>query len=143
MDNGAIAYVRQNKPLGLGHAVSCARRLIGNEPLAVILPDDVIAGETAGLKQMIEAYEKTGGSMVATIEVSPAETSACGVLDVSNQNDKILSVKGMVEKPAPGTAPSNLAVIGQYILSPKILQNLNHIERGVGGELQLTDAIAM
>lgn len=143
MDSGAIAYVRQNKPLGLGHAVSCARRLIGNEPFAVILPDDVIAGETACLKQMIEAYEKTGGSMVATMEVSPAETSSYGVLDVSNQNDKIVSVKGMVEKPAPGTAPSNLAVIGRYILSPKILQNLNHIERGVGGELQLTDAIAM
>ena len=143
MDSGAIAYVRQNKPLGLGHAVSCARRLIGNEPFAVILPDDVIAGETPCLKQMVDAYEETGGSMVATMEVGPSETSSYGVLDINSADGKVVSVKGMVEKPAAGTAPSNLAVIGRYILSPKILQNLNRIQRGAGGELQLTDAIAL
>lgn len=143
MDSGAIAYIRQHKPLGLGHAVSCARRLIGNEPFAVILPDDVIAAETPCLKQMVEAYAETGGSMVATMEVSKAETSSYGVLDVTEQDGKVVTVKGMVEKPKAEDAPSNLAVIGRYILSPKILQNLNHIEKGAGGELQLTDAIAL
>lgn len=143
MDSGAIAYIRQHKPLGLGHAVSCARRLIGNEPFAVILPDDVIAADKPCLKQMVEAYEETGGCMVATMEVSKAETSSYGVLDVAAQNGKVVTVKGMVEKPKAEDAPSNLAVIGRYILSPKILQNLNHIEKGAGGELQLTDAIAL
>ncbi len=143
MDSGAIAYIRQNKPLGLGHAVSCARRLIGNEPFAVILPDDVIAADKPCLKQMVEAYEETGGCMVATMEVSQQETSSYGVLDVAETNGKVVSVRGMVEKPAAEEAPSNLAVIGRYILSPKILQNLNQITKGAGGELQLTDAIAL
>lgn len=143
MDSGAIAYVRQNKPLGLGHAVSCARKLIGNEPFAVILPDDVISGNVPCLKQMVEAYEDTGGSMVATMEVTKQETSSYGVLDVADTDGKVVSVKGMVEKPDPDEAPSKLAVIGRYILSPKVLQNLNRIEKGAGGELQLTDAIAL
>jgi len=142
MDSGAIAYIRQHRPLGLGHAVWCARRLVGNEPFAVILPDDVIAAEKPCLQQMVEAYEETGGSMVATMEVSPEKTSSYGVLDVASQTGDVVTVKGMVEKPAAGTAPSNLAVIGRYILSPKIMQNLNRIEKGAGGELQLTDAIA-
>lgn len=142
MDSGAIAYIRQHKPLGLGHAVWCARRLVGNEPFAVILPDDIIAADKPCLKQMVEAYEETGGSMVATMEVSPEKTSSYGVLDVESQSGDVVKVKGMVEKPAAGTAPSNLAVIGRYILSPKIMQNLNRIEKGAGGELQLTDAIA-
>ncbi len=142
MDSGAIAYIRQHKPLGLGHAVSCARKLIGDEPFAVILPDDVIAAEKPCLKQMVEAYQETGGSMVATMEVSPEQTSSYGVLDVSNQDGAISSVKAMVEKPPQGTAPSNLAVIGRYILSPKVLQNFSKINRGAGGEFQLTDAIA-
>lgn len=142
MDSGAIAYIRQHKPLGLGHAVWCARRLVGNEPFAVILPDDIIAADKPCLKQMVDAYEETGGSMVATMEVSPERTSSYGVLDVESQSGDVVKVKGMVEKPAAGTAPSNLAVIGRYILSPKIMQNLNRIEKGAGGELQLTDAIA-
>ena len=143
MDSGAIAYIRQHKAMGLGHAVWCARRLIGNEPFAVMLPDDVIAGEKACLQQMVEAYEETGGSMVAAMEVAPERTSSYGVLDVESVNGPIVKAKGMVEKPAAGTAPSNLAVIGRYILTPKVLQNLNKIDRGAGGELQLTDAIAM
>jgi UTP--glucose-1-phosphate uridylyltransferase len=142
MDSGAIAYLRQHKPLGLGHAVWCARRLVGNEPFAVILPDDVIAADKPCLQQMVEAYEETGGCMVATMEVPAEKTSSYGVLDIASQNGDVVKVKGMVEKPAVDTAPSNLAVIGRYILSPKIMQNLNRVEKGAGGEIQLTDAIA-
>jgi UTP--glucose-1-phosphate uridylyltransferase len=142
MDSGAIAYIRQHKPLGLGHAVWCARRLIGNEPFAVILPDDVIAAEKPCLQQMVEAYAETGGSMVAAMEVPKEQTSAYGILDVKEDMGSIVKVSAMVEKPAPGTAPSSLAVIGRYILSPKIMQNLGKINRGAAAELQLTDAIA-
>ena len=142
MDSGAIAYIRQHRPLGLGHAVWCARRLVGNEPFAVIVPDDVIAAEKPCLQQMVEAYGETGGSMVATMEVAPEKTSSYGVLDISGENGPVVNVRGMVEKPPAAEAPSNLAVIGRYILSPKIMQNLNQIEKGAGGEVQLTDAIA-
>ncbi|MDO6590399.1 UTP--glucose-1-phosphate uridylyltransferase [Loktanella sp. D2R18] len=142
MDSGAIAYIRQHKALGLGHAVSCARKLIGDEPFAVILPDDVIAAEKPCLQQMIEAYQDTGGAMVAAMEVAPEKTSSYGILDVISDEGSVVEVKGMVEKPAPGTAPSNLAVIGRYILTPRIMQNFEKIERGAGGEIQLTDAIA-
>jgi UTP--glucose-1-phosphate uridylyltransferase len=142
MESGAIAYIRQHKALGLGHAVWCARRLIGNEPFAVILPDDVIAAEKPCLKQMIEAHEETGGCMVAAMEVPREKASAYGVLDVKEDMGSIVSVKGMVEKPAADEAPSNLAVIGRYILTPKVLQNLSKIKQGSGGEIQLTDAIA-
>ena len=142
MESGQIAYIRQHRALGLGHAVWCARRLIGNEPYAVMLPDDVIAAEKPCLQQMVEAYEETGGSMVAAMEVPPEKAQSYGVLDIKEDRGNIVSVKGMVEKPAAGTAPSNLAVIGRYILTPKVMQNLNQIERGAGGELQLTDAIA-
>jgi UTP--glucose-1-phosphate uridylyltransferase len=143
MDSGAIAYIRQHKALGLGHAVWCARRLIGNEPFAVMLPDDVIAGEKPCLQQMVEAYEETGGSMVAAMDVAPDRTSSYGVLDVESVNGPIIKAKGMVEKPAAGTAPSNLAVIGRYILTPMVFESLSEIDRGAGGEIQLTDAIAM
>ncbi len=142
MDSGAIAYIRQHKALGLGHAVWCARRLIANEPFAVILPDDVIAAEKPCLKQMVEAYEETGGNMVAAMEVPQDKTSAYGVLDVKEDMGSIVSVNGMVEKPAADQAPSNLAVIGRYILSPNVLSNLNKMKTGAGGEIQLTDAIA-
>lgn len=142
MDSGAIAYIRQHKALGLGHAVWCARRLIGNEPFAVILPDDVIAAEKPCLQQMVEAYSETGGCMVAAMEVPPEKASAYGVLDVKEDIGSMVSVRGMVEKPSVETAPSNLAVIGRYILTPKVLNNLNQIKQGAGGEIQLTDAIA-
>ncbi|TCS66209.1 UTP--glucose-1-phosphate uridylyltransferase [Primorskyibacter sedentarius] len=142
MESGAIAYLRQHKALGLGHAVWCARRLIGDEPFAVMLPDDVIAGEVPCLQQMVEAYQDTGGNMVAAMEVPRAKASSYGVLDIEEDMGSKVSVKGMVEKPAPGTEPSNLAVIGRYILSPNVLKNLNKMRAGSGGEIQLTDAIA-
>ncbi len=142
MDSGAIAYIRQHKALGLGHAVWCARRLIGDEPFAVILPDDVIAAEKPCLQQMVEAYAQTGGSMVAAMEVAPERTSSYGVLDVSEDHGSLLRVRGMVEKPKAEEAPSNLAVIGRYILSPTVLDRLTDMEAGAGGEIQLTDAIA-
>jgi UTP--glucose-1-phosphate uridylyltransferase len=142
MDSGAIAYLRQNRPLGLGHAVWCARRLIGNEPFAVLLPDDVIAAEKPCLQQMMEAYEQTGGNMVAAMEVSPEKASSYGILDIGQDMGSIVEAKGMVEKPNAADAPSNLAVIGRYILQPKVLTNLNKRKQGAGGEIQLTDAIA-
>ena len=142
MDSGAIAYIRQHKALGLGHAVWCARRLLANEPFAVILPDDVIAAETPCLQQMVEAYNELGGNMVAAMEVPDDRTNAYGILDVKEDMGSVVSVKGMVEKPKAGDAPSNLAVIGRYILSPPVMSNLNKIKSGAGGEIQLTDAIA-
>ncbi|RNF34761.1 UTP--glucose-1-phosphate uridylyltransferase [Paracoccus methylarcula] len=143
MESGAIAYIRQHKALGLGHAVWCARRLLADdEPFAVILTDDVIMGEPPCLQQMIEAYGETGGSMVATMEVPEEKASAYGVLDVAEDMGAIVRAKGMVEKPALGSAPSNLAVIGRYILAPSVMRNLNSLKQGSGGEIQLTDAIA-
>jgi len=143
MDSGAIAYVRQNRPMGLGHAVWCARRLIADEPFAVLLPDDVIAAEKPCLQQMVEAYAQTGGNIVAAMEVPMEKTASYGVLDVEQDMGAVVAVKGMVEKPKPGEAPSNLAVIGRYILSPKVMRNLDKVKPGAGGEIQLTDAIAM
>ena len=142
MDSGAIAYVRQHNALGLGHAVWCARRLIGDQPFAVILPDDVIAAEKPCLQQMIEAYQETGGNMVAAMEVAPEKTSSYGILDVVSDEGNLLEVKGMVEKPKVEDTPSNLAVIGRYILAPTVLKNLDEMKKGAGGEIQLTDAIA-
>ena len=141
MDSGEVAYMRQHKPLGLGHAVWCARRLISNEPFAVILPDDVIAAEKPCLAQMVEAFEETQGNIVAAMEVPDAMTKSYGILDIKEDMGSIVSTKGMVEKPAAGTAPSNLAVIGRYILTPTVLQKLNRKQAGAGGEIQLTDAI--
>lgn len=142
MDSGAIAYIRQHKALGLGHAVWCASRLIGNEPFAVILPDDVIAAEKPCLQQMVEAYNETGGNMVAAMEVNPDRASSYGMLDIDEDRGEMVKIKGMVEKPKTEDAPSNLAVIGRYILSPNVLRNLNQLKSGSGGEIQLTDAIA-
>ncbi|MCQ0090993.1 UTP--glucose-1-phosphate uridylyltransferase [Roseovarius sp. M141] len=141
MDSGEVAYMRQHKPLGLGHAVWCARRLIGNEPFAVILPDDVIAGETPCLQQMVEAFDETQGNIVAAMEVPDNKASSYGILDIQEDRGDLVLSKGMVEKPAPGTQPSNLAVIGRYILTPTVLQMLNKKQVGAGGEIQLTDAI--
>jgi UTP--glucose-1-phosphate uridylyltransferase len=142
MDSGQIAYIRQHKALGLGHAVWCARRLLSNEPFAVILPDDVIAAETPCLQQMVEAHAELGGNMVAAMEVPDEKTSSYGMLDIKEDMGSVVSVKGMVEKPELGTSPSNLAVIGRYILSPDVMGHLNRIKTGAGGEVQLTDAIA-
>lgn len=143
MDSGAIAYIRQHKPMGLGHAVWCARRLIGNEPFAVILPDDVIASEKSCLAQMVDAYEETGGCMVAAMQVPDEMTSSYGILDAqSDVVSRKMPVRGMVEKPPVGKAPSNLAVIGRYILTPDVMNTLDEGKAGAGGEVQLTDAIA-
>jgi len=143
MQSGAVAYIRQSEALGLGHAVWCAHRLIArDEPFAVLLPDDVIAGREGCLKQMIEAYQDIGGNMVATMEVSPDNISSYGVLDPSVTKDRIVEAKGLVEKPEAAVAPSNLAVIGRYILRPEIFDALNTQKTGSGGEVQLTDAIS-
>lgn len=141
MESGAIAYIRQHKAMGLGHAVWCARRLIGDEPFAVVLTDDVIAGDPPCLQQMIEAHHETGGSMVATMEVPMEKTRSYGVLDIAEDMGAIVRARGMVEKPKENP-PSNLAVIGRYILAPTVMENLNKLKQGAGGEIQLTDAIA-
>lgn len=142
MESGAIAYIRQQKPRGLGHAVWCARRLVGDEPFAVLLPDDVIAAEKPCLQQMVEAHAETGGNVVAAMEVPHEKASSYGVLDIAEDMGSLVSVKGMVEKPKAAEAPSNLAVIGRYILTPQVMDNLNRKKPGAGGEIQLTDAIA-
>ncbi len=143
MDSGAIAYIRQHKPMGLGHAVWCARRLVGNEPFAVILPDDVIAADKPCLAQMVEAYQETGGCMVAAMRVPDEKASSYGILDADSDTvNRQISVRGMVEKPPLGEAPSNLAVIGRYILTPDVMNTLHEAKAGAGGEVQLTDAIA-
>jgi len=142
MGSGAIAYISQHTALGLCHAVWWARRLIANEPFAVMLPDDVIAAETPCLQQMVEAYSESGGNMVAAMEVPPEKASAYGVLDIEEDHGTVVRAKGMVEKPKAEDAPSNLAVIGRYILEPSVLRNLNKLKQGSGDEIQLTDAIA-
>ena len=142
MASGSISYIRQQEALGLGHAVWCARRLIGDEPFAVILPDDVIAAEKPCLAQMTEAYEETGANIVAAMEVAPSEAGKYGVIDPAGGHDHLVRMKGMVEKPAFGEAPSNLAVIGRYILNPTVMDHLGAMKQGAGGEIQLTDAIA-
>ena len=142
MESGQIAYIRQHRALGLGHAVACASRLVADEPFAVILPDDVIAGQVGCLKQMVDAYEDTGGCMVAAMEVPNHKISSYGVLDINTHVGNVVSVNGMVEKPSREEAPSNLAVIGRYILSPQVLRNLDSSGTGAGGTIQLTDAIA-
>lgn len=142
MPSGSISYVRQNEPLGLGHAVWCARRLVGNEPFAVILTDDVIAGDKPCLSQMVDIYEKTGGCLVAAMAVEPHKTSSYGIVDGEAQSESLIRVNGLVEKPSAGTAPSNIAVIGRYILTPSVMRSLEKARKGAGGEIQLTDAIA-
>ena len=144
MPSGAIAYIRQQEALGLGHAVWCARRLIADEPFAVILPDDVIAGDKPCLQQMVEAYAQAedGTCMVAAMEVAPERTGSYGVIDPQSEDGRLIRASGLVEKPAPEDAPSNLAIIGRYILSPGVMTSLSAKKQGAGGEIQLTDAIA-
>jgi UTP--glucose-1-phosphate uridylyltransferase len=142
MPSGAIAYVRQKEALGLGHAVWCGRRLIGDEPFAVILPDDVIESDEPCLKQMVEAHAETGGAVVAAMEVARDQIKSYGILDVAEDHGSLVRVAGMVEKPKPEEAPSNLAVIGRYILPNTVMDSLGQMKKGAGGEVQLTDAIA-
>jgi UTP--glucose-1-phosphate uridylyltransferase len=144
-DLATISYVRQKEQLGLGHAVLVAKELVGHEPFAVILSDDVVVGAQPCIGQLIEAYERTHGSIVAVMEVPPSETERYGVIDPDPSSDtsdpRLTKVRGLVEKPAAGTSPSNLAIIGRYVLTPKIFDKLEQTARGAGGEIQLTDAI--
>jgi UTP--glucose-1-phosphate uridylyltransferase len=139
---GQIAYTRQQTPLGLGHAVWCARALVGDEPFAVLLADDLMVCEKPCLTQMVEAYEEIGGNVVAIIEVPRAQTSRYGVLDVIDDEGKLVRARGVVEKPDPAEAPSTLTIIGRYIVQPEIFGHLSNAEPGSGGEIQLTDALA-
>jgi UTP--glucose-1-phosphate uridylyltransferase len=139
---GEIVSVRQQQPLGLGHAVWCARDIVGEEPFAVLLPDELMYGQPNCLAQMVEAYEKVGGNIVAALEVPESETHKYGVIDPGPTDGRLTEIRGMVEKPAPGTAPSNLMLPGRYILQPQVMHELDAQETGAGGEIQLTDAIA-
>jgi len=139
---GHVAYTRQQEPLGLGHAVWCARHLVNDEPFAVLLADDLVLSDVPCLKQMVDAHAEVGGNMVAVMEVPRAQTNRYGVLDVAAERGKLVAVKGLVEKPKPEKAPSTLSIIGRYILQPEVMAHLERRERGAGGEIQLTDALA-
>jgi len=137
---GEIVSVRQQQPLGLGHAVWCAKAIVGDEPFAVILPDDLMT--PGALKPMVAAYEELGGNLLLTEEVPRERTASYGIISPGETRGRAVEVKGLVEKPQPAAAPSNLSVIGRYILQPEIMAVLDAQERGAGGEIQLTDAIA-
>lgn len=140
---GAVSFTRQQKPLGLGHAVWSARHLVGNEPFAVLLPDDLMVGEPGGLSQMMKAYNEVGGGIVVAAEEKPLEeVKRYGVIDPGATEGNITEVKGLVEKPKPAKAPSRLCIIGRYILQPEIFAELDRHETGAGGEIQVTDSMA-
>jgi UTP--glucose-1-phosphate uridylyltransferase len=142
MPPGAIAYTRQQKPLGLGHAVWCARDLVGDQPFAVMLPDDMVLAETPCLSQMLDAYRTVGGNLAAVMDVPREHTARYGVLDVGIDDGQLVEVRGLVEKPAPEAAPSTLSIIGRSVLQPEIFAKLEAQQAGAGGEIQLTDAMA-
>ena len=142
LEEGRISYVRQMRPLGLGHAIWCARKLVNGHPFAVALPDDLIKGRPGALKQMVEAYNDVGGNLVATMNVSREDTSKYGVITPGKHEDKHIAVEGLVEKPHPEDAPSTQAVVGRYILQPEVMDHLSKKMVGAGGEIQLTDAMA-
>ncbi|MGH9604884.1 MAG: UTP--glucose-1-phosphate uridylyltransferase [Terracidiphilus sp.] len=140
---GSVSFTRQQKPLGLGHAVWSARHFVGNEPFAVLLPDDLLVGKPGGMARMIEAYHAVGGGMIVAAEDKPlAETKRYGVIAPGRVDGDVVEVKGVVEKPEPELAPSRLCIIGRYILSPEIFAELDRQERGAGDEIQLTDSMA-
>jgi UTP--glucose-1-phosphate uridylyltransferase len=139
---GQVAYTRQQNPLGLGHAVLCARSLVGKEPFAVLLADDLVLAKTPCLKQMIDSYNEAPGNFVAVMEVPREHTNRYGVLDIERDDGRLVKMRGVVEKPAPKDAPSTLSIIGRYILQPEVFDHLATTERGAGGEIQLTDALA-
>ena len=142
MPEGKLFLTRQPRPLGLGHAIWCAKKLIGDEPFAIMLPDDVILAEKGCLSQMVEAYNETGGNVVAVMDVPKKDTAKYGVLDIKSDDGKIVDIQGLVEKPLPENAPSNTSIIGRYILQPEVFDHLSAFETGAGGEIQLTDAMA-
>ena len=139
---GAITTVRQQEPLGLGHAIWCARTFIGDDPFAILLPDDLVLSKTPCMAQLAEAYKETGGSVVAVVEVPHDQTNRYGILKIGEDDGRLVEVTGLVEKPKPDVAPSNLSIIGRYILMPEVIEQLSRMERGAGNEVQLTDAMA-
>ncbi len=139
---GNIIFTRQQEPLGLGHAVWCARNMVNNEPFAVLLADDMILGDEPALKQMLDVYYKTGGNVIALSEVPDSDIHKFGIIDPEFQDGAVFKAKGIVEKPKAKDAPSNLSVIGRYILQPKIFEFLERQGKGAGGEIQLTDALS-
>lgn len=144
--SGNVMFTRQQEPMGLGHAVWCARHLIGNEPFAVILPDDLVHARTGCLKQMVEAYNKNGGNILGVMDVPREKTSSYGIVDIDSTaapaDKQLVKARGLVEKPSPDKAPSTLSIIGRYILQPEVFEVLDSQGPGAGGEIQLTDAIA-
>lgn len=139
---GAASFLRQQEPAGLGHAVWCARDLVGDEPFAVILADELLKSSPGCLAQMVEAYEQKQGNIVGLVDVPKEHTDRYGVIKPGNQEGKLVEVTGMIEKPKPEAAPSTLALVGRYILQPSVFDHLSRQDRGAGGEIQLTDAMA-
>ncbi len=139
---GDIITVRQQVPLGLGHAIWCARAIVGDDPFAILLPDELMVGEPGCMKQMVEAYNEVGGNLISVLEVPHDEVSSYGVIDPGNSNGNLTEVKGLVEKPPIDEAPSNKIISGRYILQPEVMRTLENQGKGAGGEIQLTDAMA-
>ncbi len=139
---GSITTVRQQTPLGLGHAIWCARAFIGDDPFAILLPDDLVLADKPCLEQLADAYYETGGNVVAVTEVPREHTNRYGILKIGKDDGRLVEVTGLVEKPAPEDAPSNLSIIGRYILMPEVIKYLALMERGAGNEVQLTDGMA-
>ena len=139
---GAVVTVRQQEPLGLGHAIWCARAFIDEDPFAILLPDDLVLADVPCTKQLADVYAETGGCVVAVTEVPHDQTSRYGILDIGRDDGRLVEVRGLVEKPKPEVAPSNLSIIGRYVLLPEVVEHLARMERGAGGEVQLTDAMA-
>jgi len=139
---GSPVYVRQQEPLGLGHAVWCAREIVGDEPFAVLLPDELMVGQPGLLAQMVEVYQRTGGNVIGALEIPAEQTDKYGIISPGARDGRVVEVAALVEKPALGTAPSNLMIPGRYILQPEVMKILDNPVRGAGGEIQLTDAMA-
>jgi UTP--glucose-1-phosphate uridylyltransferase len=142
VEPGSMTTVRQQVPLGLGHAIWCARTFIGDDPFAILLPDDLVLADVPCLEQLADAYRQTGGNVVAVTEVPREQTDRYGILKVGRENGRLVEVTGLVEKPAPADAPSNLSIIGRYVLMPEVIGHLARMERGAGNEVQLTDGMA-
>jgi UTP--glucose-1-phosphate uridylyltransferase len=142
LDSGQLLFTRQREPLGLGHAIWCARHLVGDEPFAILLADDVVLAPNPCLAQMIEVYNRVGGNIVGVVDVPREQTNRYGILDIESDDGRLAKIKGLVEKPDPAVAPSTLSIIGRYILQPEIFHELEAKQVGAGGEIQLTDSMA-